>query len=146
LVAGSREPQEQIIKSFVHAFLLQNKNPHTMKTRSLLNEIHIGQLIKAKAIERGISEAKLATIINRHPSTIVNLYKRKAINSDQLYLISIGLDYDFSTEIYGTLFILESGQKPEKDPLILNIDAETIRLVREDEDNSGTKYRRIMER
>ena len=65
------------------------------------SNIHIGSLIRAKAAERGISETKLALMINCHISTVHYIYERETINSEQLWKISIALNYNFFTETYG---------------------------------------------
>jgi hypothetical protein len=72
-----------------------------MKKEKNILDIHIGTIIKAKAAEREISEVELAKMIHCHHSNVHYIYGRKSINTDQLWLISEALEYDFFTEIYG---------------------------------------------
>ena len=62
--------------------------------------IHIGSVIKAKAAERGVTEVQLSKMILCDNSTIYDIYNRKSINSEQLWKISVALDFDFFTAIY----------------------------------------------
>jgi hypothetical protein len=63
--------------------------------------IHIGAIIKAKAAERKITEVQLAKMIHCDNSTIYDIYNRRSINSEQLWKISVALEYNFFTEVYG---------------------------------------------
>jgi len=72
-----------------------------MKKEKAIPDIHIGSIIKAKAAERGVTEVQLAKMIHCHFSNIHYLYKKKSVNTEQLWNISIALKYDFFTEIYG---------------------------------------------
>jgi len=40
-------------------------------------------------------------MINCHISTVHYIYERETINTEQLWKISLALDYDFFTDIYG---------------------------------------------
>ena len=72
-----------------------------MKKEKTTPNIHIGSIIRAKAAERGVSETELAMMINCHTSTAHYIYENDNINTERLWQISIALDYDFFTEIYG---------------------------------------------
>ena len=71
-----------------------------MKNENGINNIHIGSLIKEKAAEKGISQKELSKKISCCPSTITDIVQRKSINTEQLWLISVALEFDFFTEIY----------------------------------------------
>jgi lambda repressor-like predicted transcriptional regulator len=79
-------------------FIAIHKN---MKNEKTTPNIHIGSIIKAKVAERGFSEIELSKMINCHPSTIYNMYKREWMNTELLWKFSIALEYDFFTDIYG---------------------------------------------
>jgi len=72
-----------------------------MKKEPSILDIHIGTIIKAKAAERGINETQLSKMINCSFSNVHYIYGRKSINTDQLWLISLALEFDFFSEIYG---------------------------------------------
>jgi transcriptional regulator with XRE-family HTH domain len=72
-----------------------------MKKENTPPNIHIGSIIRAIAAERGISETELAAMINCHISTAHYIYEKENINTERLWQISIALNYDFFTEIYG---------------------------------------------
>ena len=74
-----------------------------MKIENGINNIHIGSLIKEKAAAKGISQKKLAKRISCCPSTITDIVQRKSINTEQLWLISVALEFDFFTEIYAKI-------------------------------------------
>jgi len=62
-----------------------------MKTQ----EIHIGELIKKRKEEIGITDAELARRINTTRQNIGRIQSLKSIDSDQLFAISKELDFDF---------------------------------------------------
>ena len=72
-----------------------------MKKEKTTPNIHIGSIVKSKAAERGISETELAMMINCHTSTAHYIYENENINTERLWQISLALNYDFFTEIYG---------------------------------------------
>ena len=71
-----------------------------MKKVIKLPNIHIGSIIKEKAENRDVSAAKLAEMIDCHYSTIHYLYEKAWIPMQQLWKISVALEYDFLTEVY----------------------------------------------
>jgi len=71
-----------------------------MKNENGISNIHIGSIIKEKAEAKGISQKELSKRISCCPSTITDIFQRKSINTEQLWLISVALEYDFFTEIY----------------------------------------------
>ena len=74
-----------------------------MKNESAINNIHIGSIIKEIAAEKGISQKELSKKISCCPSTITDIVQRKSINTEQLWLISVALEFDFFTEIYAKI-------------------------------------------
>lgn len=62
-----------------------------MKTQ----EVNIGELIKKRKLELGISDAELARRINTTRQNIGHILKLKSIDTDQLLLLSKELQYDF---------------------------------------------------
>jgi transcriptional regulator with XRE-family HTH domain len=72
-----------------------------MKQTKVDCNINIGSLIKAKVKERGIGIEELAKKLNCHTSNIYSLYKRNRICTKLLWKISVILNYNFFTEVYG---------------------------------------------
>jgi len=66
-----------------------------------INNIHIGSIIRKKLAENKMSAVQLAEIIKCHNSTLNDVYKRRSINTEQLWQIATALKYNFFTEIYG---------------------------------------------
>jgi len=64
-------------------------------------KIHIGAIIKSIAEKKNMKEVQLAKLINRHYSDIPKIFKRESISTDLLLSISVALQYDFFTEVYG---------------------------------------------
>lgn len=65
-----------------------------------MNNIHIGEIIKEKFVERKISASDFASRINHARSTVYDIFNRKSIDIDLLLKISEVLEYDFISEIY----------------------------------------------
>jgi plasmid maintenance system antidote protein VapI len=85
-----------------------------------MNDIHIGQLIKAKLTESNISITEFARRIHCERSNVYSIFKRKSIDIELLILISKSLNFDFIHEYYQkytaqdvsmTLTILLEGDK-----------------------------------
>ena len=60
-----------------------------------LSKIHIGEKINEVLGQKGISKAQLARLLGIKPQSVDYLLKRKSIDTDALYNISIVLDFDF---------------------------------------------------
>lgn len=58
--------------------------------------IFIGDIIKGVMSERQVSKAELARRLGIRPQSVEYLLKRKSIDTDTLYGVSVALDYDFS--------------------------------------------------
>jgi transcriptional regulator with XRE-family HTH domain len=58
--------------------------------------IHIGENILSIMNEKGITKAELARLLEIKPQSVDYLLKRKSIDTDTLYNISVVLDFDFS--------------------------------------------------
>ena len=61
------------------------------------NFIDIGEVIREILIDRRISKAELARKIGVKPQSVDYLLKRKSIDTDTLYKVSVALDYDFAS-------------------------------------------------
>jgi len=61
------------------------------------NFIDIGEVIREVLIDRRISKAELARKIGVKPQSVDYLLKRKSIDTDMLYKVSLALDYDFAS-------------------------------------------------
>ena len=57
--------------------------------------VHIGEEIKKRAKELRIGPTELAQLVNSSKQNIYSIYKRKSIDSELLYRISLVLRYDF---------------------------------------------------
>ncbi|MDR0231462.1 MAG: helix-turn-helix domain-containing protein [Dysgonamonadaceae bacterium] len=58
--------------------------------------IHIGENILAVMNQKGVTKAELARLLSIKPQSVDYLLKRKSIDTDTLYNISVALDFDFS--------------------------------------------------
>ena len=58
--------------------------------------IHIGENILAVMNQKGTTKAGLARLLAIKPQSVDYLLKRKSIDTDTLYNISVALDFDFS--------------------------------------------------
>ncbi|MCL2289310.1 MAG: helix-turn-helix domain-containing protein [Bacteroidetes bacterium] len=117
-----------------------------MKKENTPHNIHIGSIIKAKISERGISDTQLAKMIYCHHSTIHHIYKRRSINTEQLWQISLALEYDFFTKIYGFSLPEAIAHRHDSDTTTIVISAEKISI----EQNNGiakiTEYKKHPEK
>ncbi|GHS91510.1 transcriptional regulator [Bacteroidia bacterium] len=57
--------------------------------------IHIGENILAVIGQKGITKANLARLLSIKPQSVDYLLKRKSIDTDTLYNVSVVLDFDF---------------------------------------------------
>ncbi|MDR0710880.1 MAG: helix-turn-helix domain-containing protein [Prevotellaceae bacterium] len=62
--------------------------------------VHIGEIIRQKVKERGISVVDFANAIHCTRSHVYTIYSRKNMDVEQLMLISKALGYDFISELY----------------------------------------------
>jgi len=60
-----------------------------------LLEIHIGNEIKQIAEQRGVCAAELGKRINRNRTNVYDIFKRNAIDTQLLIMISQALEYNF---------------------------------------------------
>jgi plasmid maintenance system antidote protein VapI len=111
-----------------------------MKKEKKILDIHIGSIIKTKATEQSISNRKLSEMIHCHPSTIIDIFKRKSVNIELLWLISIALDYDFFTEIYGKSLISKVKSKHDQSVMTVIISAEKVSVERQNGITQTTQY------
>ena len=59
-------------------------------------DLHIGENILSVMNQKGISKAELARMLEIRPQSVDYLLKRKSVDTDTLYNISVALDFDFS--------------------------------------------------
>jgi transcriptional regulator with XRE-family HTH domain len=60
--------------------------------------VHIGKIIKAELKKKRFSVSEFAKIINTDRNNVYHIFKRKSIDTDLLYKISIALEYNFFLE------------------------------------------------
>jgi len=58
--------------------------------------INIGENILSVMMQKGITKAGLARMLEIKPQSVDYLLKRKSIDTDTLYNVSVVLDFDFS--------------------------------------------------
>jgi transcriptional regulator with XRE-family HTH domain len=58
-------------------------------------DIHIGNNILSVMNQKTISKAELARLLEIKPQSVDYLLKRKSIDTDSLYRISVALDFNF---------------------------------------------------
>lgn len=57
--------------------------------------IHIGELIRQKALEQRYSQQELGDLIKRTKQNVGDIYRRPSTDSELLFRISLALDCDF---------------------------------------------------
>ena len=90
------------------------------------NKIHIGRIIKEIANKKGILDSKLSYILGCHPSNLINIYKRESIKTDLLWKISMALEYDFFTDIYGASLNLLLKNKMDYGTMNITVSGEKV--------------------
>jgi len=92
-------------------------------------DIHIGENILSVMTQKGVTKAKLAKILDIKPQSVDYLLKRKSIDTDTLYCISIALDFDFSkfysinqTNLKQTNFDIEESKAKVLVEISLNVE------------------------
>jgi len=118
----------------------------TMKKEKEINNIHIGSIIKAKAAEKRVSETQLAKIIHCHISTVHYLYKKKSINTEQLWKISMALEYDFFTEVYGESLPDDITDKANSHTTTIVFSSEKVSIERKHGITKIIEYRKTPEK
>jgi len=113
-----------------------------MKRETHKNKIHIGAIIKRKADDKGISATKLAEMIHRHDSTVHRLYEREWISTEQLWKISMALEYDFFSEVYGES-LPENVRKTNTNTITIVISSQKISIEKKDGISKITEYIKI---
>ena len=114
-----------------------------MKEKNKEHNIHIGSIIKAKVEERGFTEVKLSKLLHCHLSNIYNVYSRENINTDLLWRLSIILDYNFFTEIYGISLNEKIDNKLDNSTTTIVFSAEKVMIERVDGITQTTEYKKI---
>lgn len=62
--------------------------------------LKIGEIIRLKAENRGLTQKSFGKLINKHEKTVANIYKRVNIDVRLLCRISGALEYDFFQHYY----------------------------------------------
>ena len=108
----------------------------------ILKDIHIGEEIKKKIKERGMSYTEFARRIHCERATLYHLFKCKSIDTERLILISEILNYDFIHTLYfpdieSVESLATSGPKlyiavelPENHPAIESLPEGFIKLIK----------------
>ena len=97
-------------------------------------DIHIGNIIQAKLIEKSMTITEFADRINKDRTTAHNIFTRKSIDTELLIRISKALEYDFirnvyyGEEIYTTVFI--AIKTNENEIKKMNLPEDFIRLAK----------------
>lgn len=65
-----------------------------------MKNIHIGNAIRQKVEESGLTVSQFASKINRTRTTVYDIFSRKSIDIDLLLCISEVLNFNFLEEIY----------------------------------------------
>jgi len=87
-------------------------------------KIHIGELIKHVAKERGLTNAEIAKRIETTRQNVATILKRDTLDVKQLFTICQALDYDFFEP-----FRLEKEIKPpQKQKILLQIEIEENKI------------------
>ena len=58
--------------------------------------IYIGEIIRSVMAKKGVSKAELSRLLGIKPQSVDYLLKRKSIDTDMLYNLSLALNFDFS--------------------------------------------------
>ena len=116
-----------------------------MKKEIIPPDIHIGSMIKAKAAEKKITEVQLAKMILCDNSTIHDIYRRKSINSEQLWKISMALEYDFF-EIYRNNLPKTITNRQDFDTATIVISVNKISIERNNGMTKKIEYEKISEK
>jgi len=117
-----------------------------MKKEKTNPEIHIGAIIKQKVAERGISEVELSKLIPCHSSTIYNMYKRKSINTELLWNISVALDYNLFTDVYGESLDKVLMHRKDFGTTTITLTGEKVSVERNNGTVRITEYRKYAEK
>jgi len=62
--------------------------------------VHIGEIIKAKTLEKNLSQEKLGKLINKTKQNVGDIFKRKSIDTDLLLKLCEVLQYNFFEHYY----------------------------------------------
>ena len=92
-------------------------------------DLHIGENVLSVMNQKGISKAELARMLGIRPQSVDYLLKRKSVDTDTLYNISVALDFDFSkfysinrTESNQTNFDMEQSKAKVMVEISLNVE------------------------
>jgi len=110
------------------------------------NKIHIGKIIKDVVIKKGILDTKLSHILGCHPSNLINIYKRESIKTDLLWQISIALEYNFFTEIYGFSLDLVLNNKTDYGTMNIAVSGEKVSVEYNKGNIRTIEYRKYSEK
>ncbi|MDR1724657.1 MAG: helix-turn-helix domain-containing protein [Tannerella sp.] len=95
-----------------------------------IKEIHIGQIIKRKFLESGLTKAEFAKRIDCVRTNVYHIFNQKSLDIEKLIKISKALDYDFIHQIYfhksqtHSAADTESRAAKKKAPLKISIELE----------------------
>jgi hypothetical protein len=104
-------------------------------------ELHIGKLIQKRLSEMRIGPTEFARMINTSKQNVYAIFKRKSIDTDQLFLISKVLRFNFFL-YYTDQFNNESDSEWSDEPDSVTV---FIREMRVDLDMLKEKVKRLEE-
>lgn len=93
-----------------------------------MKSIHIGDVIRQKVEESGLSIAQFASQINRTRTTVYDIFSRKSIDIDLLLSISEVLNFNFLREVYLKEELAKSYNSEQSTHYIINIEVDEQQL------------------
>ncbi len=105
-----------------------------------MEKVHIGEMVRIRVGESGLSVAALARSIHCSRSNVYSLYKRKRIDIEQLLLLSKVLNYDFVSEYVGDV-----GLRHKVHVLLIEVDSIKYKELLNDSSVKITKFWTITE-
>ena len=118
--------------TFSHAFVVNKRYKNSAgktgfaKQPTMSPKIHVGNLIKTKFEENGLTVSEFARRIIRTRTVVYDIFNRESIDIKMLEDISRALNYDFiksyieqdTEELYIVLKIVEKEKLPQEEPYL----------------------------
>jgi transcriptional regulator with XRE-family HTH domain len=77
-----------------------------------MQEVHIGEIIRQRFEESGLSKTAFAKKINKSSQNVYTIFKRKSIDTFLLQQIGEALQHDFFQYFYDSPYILQDKEEP----------------------------------
>lgn len=97
----------------------------------MAHHIHIGNLIRRRLDESGMTYTEFARQINCERQSLYYLFGCQSIDINRLLLISKVLDYDFIKEVYLADSDVPTGDDAAQHRLSIDIDADELESIDE---------------